>query len=192
MKDLTVAGQMFRHAEANSDKRTAVQFWLTAVVQAGMAKGEDVAPGLHLLQALEGLAFGHSDPLFALPDGMKAGGQQLPPAEIGRRAFAVAAVDALIETKMSVSAAVALVAADLIISESALLNYRKKAAAARGRNGGNPVDVEVAKASDEELASLRRLMRPSGIERSAEQRRISVYMALARVSGAFGLDADPL
>ncbi|WP_425906799.1 hypothetical protein [Nitrobacter sp. TKz-YC02] len=125
------AAGMFRDANTAQDRRVACRIWLTDAIQWAHDNGENVAPAMALLSALEGLEFGHVDAMLRLPDGQKAGGKEPPPAETGFYAMALAAVDRLLE--LGVSDALNLVAGDLAIKAGALASKRKHVMSERAK-----------------------------------------------------------
>lgn len=124
---------MLRHAEDTLGERLAIRVWLTDVITSGMHEGEDMAPGLRLLAALEGLDFGCVDPLLRLPAGQMAGGSEKPPAQSGVDAMALAAIDRLHDLQMSVTTATSLVAECLGMEAGTLTNLRKRIGVQRGK-----------------------------------------------------------
>nr|NTI35571.1 hypothetical protein [Rhizobium rhizogenes] len=111
----------------------AARVWLTDAIQMAMAAGDDVAPAIDLLGALEGLEFGHVDEMLRLPDGQKVGGKEPPPGQTGIDAMALAAVDRLCELDVRVKQACALVADELGISTGSLSSLRKHVNSERGK-----------------------------------------------------------
>lgn len=129
------AANLYRNARTADDRRLASRVWLTDAIRAGMQRGEDVAPALDLLSALEGIDFGSVDEMFRLPEGQKAGGKEAPPAESGLDAMALAAIDRLKE--LGVKDAIATVADELDLSTGALVSKRKHVMAERAKSLDN-------------------------------------------------------
>lgn len=89
------AGELYRQAETPEDRRLAARVWLTDALMAAIRNGQDVAPAMALLGALEGLDFGHVDPMLKLPKVRGKGRVAKAPAEEGYQALALAAIECL-------------------------------------------------------------------------------------------------
>ncbi|MGO3934485.1 hypothetical protein NP284_40085 [Rhodopseudomonas pseudopalustris] len=175
------AASLFRGAETPEKRRAAARVWLTDAIQRAMSEGDDAAPALALLGALEGLDFGHVDPMLKLPAGRARGGKEAPPAETGLMALALAAIDRLVTIGMDVSSAIYLVAEELGLEVGALTSKRKHVLSERAKS--KPTKYrELIRDFEEECERLR------------DQSKDEVIFGLVRVSQTFGLNSslDPI
>ncbi|NJL50472.1 MAG: hypothetical protein HC909_01915 [Blastochloris sp.] len=127
------AADLYRDADTPEKRRLAARMWLTDAIQQAVGQGENVAPAIALLAALEGLDFGHVDPMLKLPAGRERGGKEGPPGETGLFAMALASIDRLIELDLNLGEATALVAGELGLEKGALTSKRKHVLAERGK-----------------------------------------------------------
>lgn len=134
-KRFDFAAGLFLGAKTPDERRLAVRIWLTDAIQQATMEGENVAPAMALLGALEGLDFGHVDPMLKLPGGRTRGGKEGPPGEVGLYATALASIERLIELGLKRDEAVDIVASELGLKKGALLSKRKHVLAERGKPG---------------------------------------------------------
>ena len=125
--------QLSAHVFDAPSERLALRMWLTDTITREFQQGQNVAPGLKLLAALEGLDFGYTDQILRVDSGNKAGGREGPPAQIGLEAHALAAVDSLIAAGQSVKMAIFDVENSLPLFTGKLANLRKKVAVERSK-----------------------------------------------------------
>lgn len=90
-----VAGAISREGNAPDRRRQAARIWLAEAIDIAMSRGEDVAPAIQLLAALEGLDFGRADPMLKLPEGLSRGGAKKAPAQLGFEMLVLASADVL-------------------------------------------------------------------------------------------------
>jgi hypothetical protein len=133
-KHFDFASGLFRGAKNTEERRDAIRYWLTDAITLAQNLGEDVAPAVALLSALEGIQFGRVDPILKLPAGRARGGMEAPPAETGLYAIALANIDRLHELGLPITEAATLVAGKLGLKKDALLSKRKHVMVERSKS----------------------------------------------------------
>lgn len=172
---------LWRQASTPEERRLSARVWLTDAIHKVASEAGDVAPAMALLGALEGLDFGHVDPMLKLPEGQARGGKEGAPGEVGLVAIALASVGRLVSHGLAVSAAIYIVAEELGFEVGALTSKRKH------------VLAEAAKASPTKYRDLIEAYK-SEREWACDKSKEEIIFGLARVSLLCGLNSslDPI